>query len=285
MAHIHTAHKKTPMSEGSTGANYRRGKRTLPAHFNFGKLPCMNLPTPLNHLNAASKLYPQAWKQVEHFLSVRGKEITDWPPWCFLPMAGWYAIVSGGGDNRLGLDQIGDVGRLAAIGTWRYTQGICRFDSDFAAAITDTILSGEMPVEVLYRLPQWCVYIETPGQKWIDVPLHGFWVHLEYDVNNERTELRLVLDAETALVPLPIHLGPWPFLEAVSRAMNEAAMQGKIHGRGHSSGMQTPILDRQRRGEAVSLPVALSDTGQGEDTEERMKRAVMPCMVAFLWYT
>jgi hypothetical protein len=138
-----------------------------------------------------------------------------------------------------------------------------------------------MPVEDLYRLPQWCVYIEAPGQKWIDVPLHGFWVHLEYDVNNERTELRLVLDAETALVPLTIHLGPWPLLEAVSRAMNEAAMQAKITGRGHSSRMQTPILDRQRRGEGVSLPVALSDTGQGEDTEERMKEPSCPAWWLF----
>ena len=60
------------------------------------------------------------------------------------------------------LNRVPDVGLLAAIGTWRYSQGIYRFDDSVYEALRDTVPSGDMPVDVLYRLPEWCVYIETP---------------------------------------------------------------------------------------------------------------------------
>ncbi len=46
-------------------------------------------------LGTFSRLYPDAWKQVDEFRA-RRKELGDWPDWCFLPLAGTYAIVSKG---------------------------------------------------------------------------------------------------------------------------------------------------------------------------------------------
>lgn len=178
---------------------------------------------PLNHLAAAGGMYPNAWKQIDIFRAGRGQDLPDWPSWCFLPMAAWYAIVSEGG--KMPLERVPDVGRLAALGTWRYTQGIYRFDTDVYAALTDTIPNGEMPVEVLLRLPEWCVYIETPGHSWLGQPLHGFWAHLEFDISSKRPELRLLLDTDDQLIPMPLHMGPWTVTEAVDRAMSEADRQ------------------------------------------------------------
>lgn len=187
---------------------------------------------PINHLNAAGKMYPAAWKQVDEFRAMRGVDLPKWPNWCFLPMAGWYAIVSAdqGVDRITDIDIIQDVARLAAMGTWRYTQGVYRFDDDLYAALTDTILKGDIPSEVLYRLPQWCVYIETPGMSYLGETLHGIWAHLEWDANTGRTELRILTNSEAGLNPIILHIGPWTVTEAVDRAFGEAQKHAPLAG-------------------------------------------------------
>lgn len=75
-----------------------------------------------------------------------------------MPLGGWYAIVSGGGSKRVAIDRIGDVARLGALGAWRVSQGIYRFDPALYGALPSTPVDGELPCEVLYRLPEWCVF-------------------------------------------------------------------------------------------------------------------------------
>lgn len=75
---------------------------------------------PTEHLINISKQYRDAWTQVEVFRQSRGVDLPDWPAWCFLPMAAWYAIVRAQHKaNQLPFNLIGDVAKLAAIGTWR----------------------------------------------------------------------------------------------------------------------------------------------------------------------
>jgi hypothetical protein len=183
------------------------------------------IPRPLHHLRAAGKLYPGAWKKYDQYRQDRGKGgLPDWPAWCYCPMAAAYAIVSGGGDNRVPLHLMADVAQLAALAAWRVTQGIYRFDPDVYEAVRTTPLSGDLPCELLYRLPEWCVYVETPGLIWMRSPLHGFFAHLEWDANTGREELRLLLDSEAVLAPAPLHLGAWPLFEAVRNANKLAAL-------------------------------------------------------------
>ena len=127
---------------------------------------------PLQHLNAVTELYPMAWNHLEQLLCSRGQSIPDWPSWCFMPMARWYSIVSvnDGIDKVKVFDLIGEMGRLAAIGAWRYSQGCYRFDDDLFKAVSSTELSGDLSADVLYRLPEWCVYIKTPGMEWLYNP-------------------------------------------------------------------------------------------------------------------
>lgn len=153
-------------------------------------------------------------------------------------MAGWYAIVSERhGVDRLGLDLIGDVSKLSAIGTWRYSQGIYHFDTDMQVALTQTVVSGDIPVEVLFRLPEWSLYIETPGMTFLGEKLHGYWAHLEWDANTERSELRLLLDTDKSFVPIPVHMGAWTVTEAIDRADDEAVRQAAIIGMHYSKSM------------------------------------------------
>jgi hypothetical protein len=136
-------------------------------------------------------------------------------------MSGWYAIVSGQlGKSRLDYKDAQDIAPLAALGAWRYTQGIYSFHPDLFGALADTVPSGDLPVEVLLRLPEWCVYIATPTPA---KKMDGFFAFLEHDTNDGRMELRIVGATGAHLVTaMPIHLGPWTVTEALDRARQEA---------------------------------------------------------------
>lgn len=183
-----------------------------------------------DQLIQAGRDYPDAWGQADAFRAARGEPGFDWPDWCYLPLAGAYAIVSGGGPNTVPLQRMGDVARIGALAAWRMTQGIYRFDPAVYAAVVDTPVSGDLPGDALMRLPEWCVYIETPGMTSSLGPLHGFWAHLEHDANNSRTELRLVLDVDPSPVPLPLHLGAWPLAESIARAVDQVGVHALTLG-------------------------------------------------------
>jgi len=127
-----------------------------------------------------------------------------------------------------GMPLINDVGIIGALAAWRVTQGVYRFDPEVYRAVIETPVTGDLPYDVLFNLPEWCVYIETPGLSFLGLPLSGFFAYLEYDVNDGRKELRLVLDhtrpedTVPVLMSQVIHLGPWSLLESVERAMREA---------------------------------------------------------------
>lgn len=181
-------------------------------------------PRPKQHLATAGKLYAGAWRRVDQFRAEKGREVPDWPDWCFIPITATQAIVSADAGVEVSMlarvhpERLADPARLAALATWRVTQGIYRFDSTLYECVIDTPLERDLPCDVLYRLPEWCVYIETPDMTWVGSQLHGFWSHLEYDINTGRHELRFLLDSEAALSPLVIHLGNWSLLEAIERA-------------------------------------------------------------------
>lgn len=174
------------------------------------------------HLIAAGQRYPGVWRKMDALRQGHGNGMPAWPPWCYLPLMTFHsALVSAGGSNHTTLDLLTDVTRLAALAAWRPTQGIYRFDPTLYEALIETPLTGDLPCELLHRLPEWCVYCETPGRAWRGAPLHGFFAHLQWDPNDGSEELRLLLDGDAALASLPIHLGPWSLMEAVTRAVNE----------------------------------------------------------------
>ena len=198
-------------------------------------------PRPALHTEAAGKIYPGAWKKIDNFRADRGIELPNWPDWCFAPLAAWYAIVCAETERQaLDLQIIGDVSRLAALGAWRTTQGIYRFDPALYDAIIATKINGDLPCDVLYRLPEWCVYIETPDLNWFGSLIHGVFVHLEWDANTSRHELRLLIDSESNLIPIPLHIGKWSLHEAINRMKKEASTQSMLRG---GAGITIPVDD------------------------------------------
>lgn len=181
-------------------------------------------PTPTERLRQVALSCPRAWRQADELRADRGRDLPDWPQWCFLPLAGWYSIVSR--HHRLpvlGIEHMPQVQALAALGAWRPTQGLYRYDPELYEALTSTPMGGDMPCDVLYRLPEWCVYVETPGLSFGSQALSGFFAHLECDANSGGHELRLLLDVCGGdLLSIPLHLGHWTLAEGLQHMVATA---------------------------------------------------------------
>lgn len=187
----------------------------------------------LERLHAYGRRYPWAWEAYARLLA---DPPAQWPSWCWCPLAGAYAVISRGG--TLTVDQAADIGPLGALAAWRATQGIYRVHSTLLAELLDTPVAGDIPADVLTRLPEWCVYIETPGQELWGIPLHGYWAYLEHDLEAARAELRLVLDLEgERLGQIVVHL-VGTLEQGLTAALREARVQA-LRG-GHAD--QAPPL-------------------------------------------
>jgi len=101
----------------------------------------------------------------------------------------------------------GDIAVVSAPAAWRQGRGIYRVGPGLAEALAGTDLDGDLPVDVLYRLPEWCVYISGMG---IDA-----YAHLEWDVAQRRPELRLLLSAEEGWLSVAVHLDRPTLAEAI----------------------------------------------------------------------
>lgn len=182
-----------------------------------------------------TRMYPNAWSNIN--LMLEEKENLQWPDWCFIPLDGWlaladYAVGEPDAYDEDGFDLIDELALMqlgytfAALGTWRMTQGIYRFDETLYAELISTPITGEIPVEVLFNLPEWCVYVETPNLKYSDLTLQGFWAFLEFDHVQRRKELRfLLLTDDGQTIPSLLHLDEKDLERAINAVHKESAKQ------------------------------------------------------------
>jgi len=176
-------------------------------------------PRPVRWLKHAMKMFPETGRKVNEFrqngLSGLGP---DWPDWCFLPPACFGIIVEDALGRSASEKEIAtDMPILGALATWRYSQGIYRIEPFLLKRIAATPLNGKMPVEQLHHLPEWCIYVETPGMEWSGEPLLGFWATLSWNFETHAETLLVVLDKESALETCLLDVGPWSVKEGVQK--------------------------------------------------------------------
>lgn len=100
--------------------------------------------------------------------------------------------------SPLGVSRL--ISPYTTLACWRMTQGIYRIDPALYDALVSTDLAGDIPGDVLMRLPEWCVYIETPGLQLIgrDRKMHdlaGAWVRLDREPSGQ-DDLIILLDID-----------------------------------------------------------------------------------------
>lgn len=84
------------------------------------------------------------------------------PPWVYLPLDLWDTVLAQGA-MRPDMDWTEACCICAALGAWRIGQDVYRIDPTLAEELMDTDLDGDLPHEVLRRLPSWGLYVETPN--------------------------------------------------------------------------------------------------------------------------
>jgi hypothetical protein len=100
----------------------------------------------------------------------------------------------------------------------------------------------------LYRLPEWCCYIDCYGKQFGTWSLAGFFVHLDWDANDGRHELRVLLDGgnQNSLIPLILHIsGRKTIADMFKGFVDESERVARSHGVDLSNGFE------QRKGELI----------------------------------
>ena len=152
--------------------------------------------------------------------SLRAQYLGDWPAWCYLPLPAWQEAAEMA--LPFGLPNQDAEAEIPALGSWRMTQGIYRIDPTVCDALLDTPADGDIPADVLLRLPQWCVYVETPERvQWCGERVHGFWAWLDGDAP-ERANLIVLLDGPGETVPLILTLGTGSLAESLHHMLDVA---------------------------------------------------------------
>ena len=178
------------------------------------------LITPEIRLTHLSWEFPDVWKMLERLWDLLREDKVKWPNYCLLPnttftsLAMYCAWDPDDYDNPLDTKTLCLIGAMEALGTWRYSKGVYRFDDTVYQAIMDAPYNGEMPCEILYRLPEWSVYIETPGL--FENQCHGFWATLSWS-DTGGSCLAIMLNIRGGVTTFHIALGSWTIEEGINR--------------------------------------------------------------------
>ena len=163
----------------------------------------MTKPEPhrsLRMLQQVGRLYPDTWSVHNTFRSERSSE---WPDYVFGPRQAARLIVTRGAEvAQEHALAIAAVGTMAA---WRPSQGIYRLADALLDALWATPVTGDLPGELLRRLPEWCVYIEI-GKPSAGSFIHGAWARVGFDTDTCEEELDVLLDSDTGYVPMRLPL-------------------------------------------------------------------------------
>lgn len=243
---------------------------------------------PEQMLRQASAEYPGAWQFLANCRRDMGTpSLPDvWPDWCYCPMASAHAWVYrdliGDPSRPPDISQLSPlewtarmsaVQRISALAAWRMGKGIYRFDPSLASALIATPLEGRIPVELLYRLPEWCVYIEAPAEWPGEFP--GFFAHLEYDANTGRSELRLLF-ADDEATAIPLHMQGETIQEMVDGYLAESQRQSEILGQAVPvpEGAAAMLVEHLRLADCLNLILYLCNSEAEYSGSERPRNPV-----------
>ena len=103
---------------------------------------------------------------------------------------------------------------MASMYIWRCSKGVYRFAPEIYDALIRQPLTGNLPQECLYHMPEWAVYIETPGLSYERIPMEGFIAHLDYNLFSRGVDLQFAIfrkgiDAPK-MIALPLGEGTLP---------------------------------------------------------------------------
>lgn len=217
-------------------------------------------------IRAAQVLHGDLFRRLDLAIAAGRKEGVTWPAWIHAPVAASYAALKQAQTGRVSSEHAKSLDRCAAIGAWRPTKGVYRFEPALLETLwSQQTIADDVPSTQLHRLPEWCVYFELEEKSIADIPIHGAYVHLEHQ-DDGYEELRIVLNClepkgawarlTTVVIPLTefihqsLELGPELSREVAPIVACALYLCGKAPKLRDEAGRRTaptrPLVDRNR---------------------------------------
>jgi hypothetical protein len=137
-----------------------------------------------------------------------------WPDICYAPFWVWHlahnltpevpaALI---GDNlNKNNSAFATVELLNILGNWRREQGIYQFPQPLMKTVAESGVVGHFSEKTFASLPEFGIYVETPGFSFGNQKLHGFFASQSYAIGLGLT-LRLALDKECSMTLISLSL-------------------------------------------------------------------------------
>ena len=141
------------------------------------------------------------------------------PDWCIMPTLFPFLVLTNKYGEHFYLTHMDELMTMASTYIWRCSKGVYRFAPEIYQALVRQPLSGDLPQECLYHMPEWAVYIETPGLSYERMPMEGFIAHLDYNLFSSGVDLQFAIFRkgidQPKMIALP--LGEGTLLDAMDR--------------------------------------------------------------------
>lgn len=136
------------------------------------------------------------------------------PDWCIMPTLFPFLLMTSRYGMPFYLTHMDEMMTMASMYIWRCSKGVYRFAHEIYDALIRQPLTGNLPQECLYHMPEWAVYIETPGLSYERIPMEGFIAHLDYNLFSRGVDLQFAIfrkgiDAPK-MIALPLGEGTLP---------------------------------------------------------------------------
>jgi hypothetical protein len=173
------------------------------------------VPRPKKYFKVLEALDPKIWRNLDEFRQELIQKIGPnhglpmWEQWCWAPtpMFGVFFVRNFRLRQHLTQDQMTLAQLLIVVAQWRLGQGIYRFDPDLYESLISTPV-GKIPYDAIFRLPEYCVYLETPGHmiplEDVEVVSPGAFVFLSDRSDTGEKFLCIALDVDTTMGPTVI---------------------------------------------------------------------------------
>ena len=89
--------------------------------------------------------------------------INNIPDWCIMPTLFPFLVITHRYGEAYYLTHMDELMTIGSMYVWRASKGIYRFAPEIYEALISQPLTGDLPTDCLYHLPEWAVYIETPS--------------------------------------------------------------------------------------------------------------------------
>ena len=158
---------------------------------------------PLELVNQVANKYHDCWNIVEDFRN--DSELPQWDRRCYIPIAAGLAIATDGDMSKKAIwNSSLEADLIVATAAWRLHKQVYSFDPAMEKVlISQADQNLKIPIDILNKIPFFCVYIETTTMEDMD----GCFVHFESDTNTGELELRfLIVLKDGDIFPIPFHL-------------------------------------------------------------------------------